>query len=171
MGVFSKAIIRSGFSTVYRPTSVLPATSDLLNKHSPAEIELSSGTGASAVDLEYLKQETIAASTNTDYDLAGSLLDRFGNVITFVKVKGIWIKASPSNVNSVRIKPAASNGFLGPFADASDIISVPPGGVLLLAAPVSGWTVTAGSGDLLNLANSGAGSSVVFDIHIIGTSA
>lgn len=171
MGVFSKAIIRHGFSTVFRPTSVLPTTRDQLQKHAPAETELTSGTGSSAVDLEYLAQLTIAASTNTDYDLAGGFTDAFGSAITFVKVKGIWIKASSSNVNNVQIKPAASNGFLGPFANASDIINVAPGGVLLLAAPVSGWTVTAGSGDLLNLANSGAGSSVVFDIHIIGTSA
>lgn len=171
MGVFSKAVIRHGFSTVFRPTSVLPTTSDQLSKNSPAEIELTSGTGASMVDLEYIAQLTIAASTNTDYDLAGGLTDRFGSAITFAKVKGIWIKASSSNVNDVRLKPATSNGFTGPFEDATKYQIIKPGGVLLLAAPVSGWTVTAGTGDKINIANSSSGSSVVFDIHIIGTSA
>jgi hypothetical protein len=171
MGVFSKAIIRGGFSTVYRPTSVLPVTSDQLSKNSPSEIELSPGTGSSQVDLEYIAQLTIAASTNADYDLAGSLVDRFGNVITFVKIKGLWIKASASNVNNVKLKPAAATSFLGPFNAAADTLSVPPGGVLMLCAPVSGWAVGAGATDKINLANSGAGSSVVFDLHIIGTSA
>jgi len=171
MGVFSKAIIRSGFSTVYRPTSVLPTTSDQLSKNSPLETELSSGTGASAVDLEYIAQRTITASDDNDIDLAGSLTDRFGNTITFVKIKGIWLKASASNTNSVILKPGASNGFTGPFGAATHTLTIPPGGILMLCAPVSGWTVTAGSADIINEANSGAGTSVVYDLHIIGTSA
>lgn len=171
MGVFSKAIIRSGFSTVFRPTSVLPVTSDQLSKNSPSEIELSSGTGASAVDLEYIAQRTVLASANNDIDLAGSLVDRFGATITFVKVKGIWIRCSSSNVNSLILKPAAANGFLGPFGAATHTLTIPPGGGIELTAPVSGWTVTAGTGDKINEANSGAGSSVVYDLHIIGTSA
>lgn len=171
MGVFSKAIIRHGFSTVFRPTSVLPTTSDQLSKNSPLETELTSGTGSSAVDLEYIAQRTITASANNDIDLAGSLTDRFGNTITFVKIKGIWLKASSSNTNSVILKPGAANGFTGPFGAATHTLTIPPGGILMLCAPVSGWTVTAGTGDIINEANSGAGSSVVYDLHIIGTSA
>jgi hypothetical protein len=36
---------------------------------------------------------------------------------------------------------------------------------------VSGWTVTAATGDLLKILNSSSGSSVVYDIVVIGTSA
>mgnify|MGYP000488088098 CR=1 FL=1 len=62
-------------------------------------------------------------------------------------------------------------GFVGPFGSATHTVALPPGGNLILTAPASGWTVTAGTGDLLRVANSGAGTSVTFDIIIIGTSA
>lgn len=172
MGAFAKAIIRQGFSTVYRPSSsITPASRDQLTKNSPAEISLSSGTGTNAVDLEYIEQITLAASVNNDYDLRGVLVDAFGGTLSFAKVKGLYLFAAVGNTNNVIIKPAASNGFLGPFGAAAHQISVPPGGSLQLTAPRSGWTVTAGTGDLINIANSSSGSSVTFDLHIIGTSA
>lgn len=171
MGAFTKAIIRQGFSTVYRPTTtILPTSRDQLTKNSPAEISLTSGTGTDAVDMEYLAQLTLAASANANYDLVGSLIDAFGGTATFAKVKGIYVFASAANTNSVIFKPAATNGFLGPFGAAAHQITIPPGGSMHLTAPRAGWTVTTGTGDLINIANSGAGSAVTFDLHIIGTS-
>lgn len=171
MGAFTKAIIRQGFSTVYRPSStILPASRDQLTKNSPVEISLSSGTGTNAVDLEYISQLTLAASANSDYDLRGVLVDAFGATTSFAKVKGLYMFAAAANTNNVIVKPATTNGFLGPFGAAAHQVSIPPGGSLQLTAPGAGWTVTAGTGDLINIANSGAGSSVTFDLHIIGTS-
>jgi hypothetical protein len=38
-------------------------------------------------------------------------------------------------------------------------------------APVSGWAVIAGTGDILKFANSGGTTGVTYDIVIVGTSA
>jgi hypothetical protein len=135
------------------------------------QYSLASGVGASQADRKFTDQRTLAPSANEDLDLAGSLVDAFGAVITFVKIKAIKVKAAAANVNNVVVKPGAANGFLGPFGAATHTITIPPNGELLLLAPVAGWTVTAGTGDLFNVANSGAGTSVTYDIVIVGTSA
>lgn len=172
MGVFSRIAIRAGFATVFRPSSsILPATRDQLTKNSPVETTLTTGTGTDQCDLEYNSTQILTASSNLDYDVRGGLTDAFGATINFVKIKGIYIKAAYGNTNSVVVKPGASNGFTGPFGAATHTITIPPGGLFMVTAPKSGWSVTAGTGDLINIANSSSGSSVTFDLHIIGTSA
>jgi hypothetical protein len=132
---------------------------------------LSSGTGNSQADLIYQAQRTLSSEATEDLDLAGTLTDPFGATITFVKVKAIYIRAAAGNTNSVVVGGASSNAFLGPFADATDKVSIPPSGAFLAAAPVAGWAVTASTGDLLTVTNSGSGTSVTYDIVIVGTSA
>ena len=132
---------------------------------------MANGTGTSQSDLLFSDQRTITASSTEDIDLAGDLSDAFGNTMTFVKVKAIIITAATANTNNVTVSPATSNGFNGPFNAAADLIAIPPGGSFIVTAPVSGWTVTAATGDLLTIANSAAGTSVIYDIVIIGTSA
>ncbi|MCL4822566.1 MAG: hypothetical protein KJ067_25870, partial [Vicinamibacteria bacterium] len=116
-------------------------------------------------------RRTLAASANEDLDLAGSLVDAFGAVVSFAKVRALRIKAAPENTNNVVVKPGAANGFLGPFGAAAHTLTLPPGGEVLLVAPVAGWTVTPATGDLLNVANSGAGTSVTYEIEVLGASA
>lgn len=143
-------------------------TSNLRYKHSK---NLATGTGSSQADKIFHDTRTLAASANEDLDLAAGINDPFGVALTFAKVKMIVIAAAPGNTNNVVIKPAASNGFTGPFGAAAHTQTLPPGGIYVATAPVSGWTVTASTGDLLNIANSGAGSSVTYDVIIVGTSA
>ena len=59
------------------------------------------------------------------------------------------------------------NGFIGPFLAAGDGIGVKPGEYVPLVSQ-SGWAVTAGTGDLLTITNSGSGTSVTYDIVIVG---
>lgn len=133
--------------------------------------DLGNGTSAQQADRIYSKTITLSASATQDIDLSGALLDPIGGSAVFVKVKAIAIRARDANTNNVVLGNAASNGFVGPFGSATHTVALPPGGNLILTAPASGWTVTAGTGDLLRVANSGAGTSVTFDIIIIGTSA
>ena len=49
--------------------------------------------------------------------------------------------------------------------------AVKPGGVFLWAAPSGGLTVTGGTGDILQVANSGSGTGVTYSIVIVGASA
>lgn len=136
-----------------------------------ADIVMLSGTTDGKANLLWADQRTVAASGNEDLDFAGSLETPVGTAAVFVEVTAILVRAASGNTNNVQISPAASNGFDGPFADASDIVSVQPGGAALFVAPNSGWTVTASTGDLLNIANSGAGTGVTYDIVVIGRDA
>lgn len=132
-----------------------------------------SGTGSGQADLVWGDSGTLAASANTDLDLAaGALTGALGGTVTFARVKAILVTADAGNTNNVVVGGAASNQFTGPFGAGTHTVSVPPGGALLLTAPgTTGWPVTAGTGDLLRIANSAAGSSVGYSIVIIGASA
>lgn len=132
---------------------------------------LTPGTAAQKADKMLADQRTLAASATENLDLAGTLADPLGVTVTFAKVKAIYVRAAAANTNNVCVGGAASNAFVGPFADATDVVCVRPGGVLLVTAPAGGWTVTASTGDLLKVANSGAGTGVTYDVIIIGTSA
>lgn len=128
-----------------------------------------SGTGANQADKLFSDTRTLAASTSEDLDLAGSLVSAFGKTITFTKIKAIIIAAASGNTNDVQVGGAAANQFINWVASATDIVNVAPGGLLCLIAPdADGYAVTAGTGDLLKLANSGAGTGVTFDIILIG---
>lgn len=132
-------------------------------------IDLSLGTGARQANNAFTDVRTLAASASEPLDLAGSLGNPLGATLTFTAVKAIKVEADETNANNVVIGGAASNAFLGPFVDATDKISLAPGGVALLVNPTAaGWTVTAATGDLLQIANSGAGSGVSYTITILG---
>lgn len=130
--------------------------------------ELLDGTGDYQISKMFVDTRTIAASSNEDLDLSGALVGPLASSAVFTKIKGIYVKASKANVNNVVVKPGASNGFLGPFGGASHTLSLTPGDVFLATRMKDGWTVTAGTGDLLNVANSGSGSGVDYDIVLFG---
>jgi hypothetical protein len=85
-------------------------------------------------------------------------------VLNLTKVKILRIRAATANTNDVVVGGAAANAFLGPFADATDKIAIQARrrGCCLIA-PNAGYTVIAGTGDQLKIANSGAGTGV--DLH------
>lgn len=131
-------------------------------------LQLSPGTDAvNKANIMFADTRTLGASANENIDLAGSLADAFGATITAGEVLLIYISAAAGNTNSVQVTRPASNGFAGPFLAASDGLVIKPGEWQLLASQ-SGWAVTAGTGDLLNIANSGGSTSVTYDIVVIG---
>lgn len=133
---------------------------------------LATGTAANQADRAFTDTRTLAASANEDLDLAGGVIDEIGSAVTFAKVVGIFIKAAVGNTNNVRVTRPASNGVPWLLA-AGDGFDIPPGGFYAAFAPALAGlaTVTAGTGDLINVANSGAGTSVSYDIVIIGRTA
>ncbi|MDM4721155.1 hypothetical protein QTQ03_16680 [Micromonospora sp. WMMA1363] len=158
-----------------RIDSALSSALDLATASVPLALQQrytwASGTAADQADLVFHDQRTIAASSNEDLDLAGSLSDAFGATLTFVDLKLLYVAAASGNTNNVRVTRPASNG-VPLFLAASDGIDVLPGGMLLWVAPAATTvTVTAGTGDLINVANSSSGTSVTYDVVIIGTSA
>lgn len=137
-----------------------------------ASLELLDGVGVNQADRLFTDQRTITASANDDLDLAAVLTDVFGQAITFARIKAILIVAAAANVNDLVVGAAAANAFVGPFGASTHTVKVRPGGFLLLAcADATGWAVTAGTADILRVANGAGGSSVVYDIVLIGASA
>ncbi|NNJ04151.1 hypothetical protein HHX38_08385 [Streptomyces sp. PKU-MA01144] len=136
-------------------------------------VNLSSGTGAGQADKVFSDRRTLAASATEDLDLAGVLLDAFGAAITFARIKGLVIKAAAGNTNNVVIGAAATNTW-ATLLGATHTITLRPGAALCVmagATDATGYAVTAGSGDLLKVANSAGGTSVTYDIVLIGASA
>lgn len=131
-------------------------------------LELTPGTDAlGKADLLFADTRTLAASATEDLDLAGLLTDAFGATITAAEIVLFYVKAAAANTNNVRVSPAAVNGFLGPFVALGDGVAVKPGEYQLFVSR-TGWPVTAGTADLLSVTNGGAGTSVDYDVVVIG---
>jgi hypothetical protein len=138
----------------------------------PIFYSITNGTTAGKIDLLYSATRTLTASASEDLDLSGELVDTLGQTCVFADVRMICVVASSANTNNVLVGGAASNQFINWVGNSSDIVVVKPGGILFLYTPTDpGYAVTAGTGDLLKIANSGAGTGVTFDIYIGGTSA
>lgn len=132
---------------------------------------LASGTGANQADKIWSDTRTIAASGTDSLDLAGSLTDALGAAFTPARIKGLLVAAASGNTNNVNVTRPASNG-VPLFLAAGDGIPVRPGGVFLWVAPdVTGVAVTGGTGDLIDIVNSAGGSTVTYDVVILGASA
>jgi hypothetical protein len=157
-------------------SAVQYAARDLTTVRAPLDYTksttLGTGTAAGQADLIFSDTRTLAASASESLDLAGSLVDALGATITFARVKGLIVRAADANANDVVIGGAASAAFVGPFGDATDKLKIKPGGLLVLMSPgATSYPVTATTADLLQVANSGAGTSVSYDVIIIGASA
>jgi len=162
-------LVTAQLDAVYKSVLDLGTPTDtFLHK---TKIELTNGTGASNADLMFHDTRTVTASGTDALDLAGGLTNEFGSTLTFVELRAVKVTASSSNTNNVRVNRPASNG-VPLFLAAGDGIDIPPGGTFLWCCPADGKvTVTAATGDLLNIDNSSSGTSVTYDVVIIGTSA
>lgn len=152
-------------------TSALDLTTPQSDINNRTEIELTSGTGLNQADMVWSDRRTVAASATDSLDLAGVLVGAFGTTLTFARIKAVLVKAASANTNNVVVTRPAANG-VPLFSAAGDALPVLPNGVFLWVAPTAaGIAVTAGTGDLVDIVNSGAGTSVTYDIVIIGASA
>lgn len=132
-------------------------------------IMLADGTGAGQANQLFSDTRTLSANASEDIDLAGALTNAFGATITFTKIKAVLIVAAAANSNNVVVGNASSNGWTGPFGAATHTITIRPGGMFLIGcSDNTAYGVTAGTGDLLKIANSAGGSSVTYDIVVIG---
>lgn len=130
---------------------------------------LTDGTGSGKGDLLFHDKRTLADGASEDLDLAGALSDAFGDTLTFVKIKALIIK-NLSATQTLTIGNATSNAFVGPFGAATHTLKVQAGAQAVLVMDPVGYSVTAGTGDLLKIANS-AGASCDYEIVIVGASA
>ena len=131
---------------------------------------LTDGTGADQAKEVFTDTRTLTASSSENLDLAGVLLDAFGNTITFSKIKALIVKADAANVNDVVLGNHATAAWFPMFGAAAHVLKVKPGGMIAIVAPdVNGLAVTATTADMLTVTNSAGGTSVIYTIIIIGT--
>lgn len=162
------AQIAATMAVDFTGTATVGGAIPTLSKAKTADIVLSDGSGNNQASKLYLATRSVATAANDDIDLAGVLTDPFGAVITFLTIKAIVIRADPANTTTLTVSPGATNGFNGPFGAAAHTVQVRPGGALVFAAPQTGWTVTAATGDILRIANA-AGATATYSIEVVGT--
>lgn len=132
------------------------------------------GTGANQQQIHFHDTVTLSSGASLVLDLNTAALaggathahNGFGNC-NFTKVKQIFIRVTTETAG-YRLEVGGGSNPVPLFKDASDKAVVGAGGMLLISSPVDGVTVTAGTGDLLLIANPSAGA-VTFDIFISGT--
>jgi len=118
-------------------------------------------TGAvNTVSKFYVNQINLAESASTTLDLAGVLLDPFGDTITFTKVRYIYIELVLDDTkNSRGIEVGGGSNLFGTFFSLSGTTPVAKikiqrgGNFQLVAGSGDGYDVTAGTGDILTLTN------------------
>lgn len=131
------------------------------------------GTSDGQINMVWSDRIALAASQTTTLDLAGGLTDAYGHTLTFAVVKLIILRnRNTVQTDILRIGPAASNGWTGFWADASDRTLCKGGiagqpGIVVLYDPY-GITVTAGTGDNLAIIEAGGANTVTYDIFIAG---
>jgi len=131
----------------------------------------SSGVGANQADKVFADQRTIAASGNDDLDLNGVLADALGVTINLLRVKALLVVASAANTNNV-VMGGGSNPVTTIMGGTTPTLNIRPGGLMFLLAPDAvAYGVTAATADILRFSNSGAGTSVTYDLVIVGASA
>lgn len=169
----AKLVLKATHTATAASTDLAVSTGASAYVEKIIEIALADGTGIGKVNQMFSDRRTINASSSEDLDLAGGVTDFTGSTFTFSKVKLIFISAATTNTNNVLVGDSASNPWSALFG-ADGVTTFKPGfGLCAWANPAtdSGWTVTNNSSDILLVANSSSGSSVTYDIVIIGASA
>lgn len=137
-------------------------------------VQLTDGTGEGQANIAWLDERTVASASNDDIDLAGVLTDAFGVTVAAAEIAGLII------VNRPRLDTAAANttnltvgvgtnpvtGYLG--GTTPTLGPIRPGNFVMFGGPnVGGFgTVTAGTGDILRVANS-SGASATYQIGLL----
>jgi hypothetical protein len=132
-------------------------------------LRLSTGTGSGQADREFHDVRTLTTGATENLDLAGVLTDPLGAALTFATVKGLAFVGDAGNTTNLTIGNG-TNPFIGPFGAGTHTHDLRPGGIYMAIAPGTGWTVTAGTGDIIKVTNA-AGASATYKVYILGTSA
>ncbi len=104
------------------------------------------GTGPAGFDTLISRTRTLSAGTSETIDLftGTTLLDVFGHVTAIRSIKYIEVAITDGgDTSGLRVGGAASNCWVGFFADSTDKITTFPGGPSFRAGSPAGVAVTA----------------------------
>lgn len=140
---------------------------------------------AQGADQVYCALRTIAASSSENVDLSGTLTNLVNEAsAAFARIKCVMVKllskkddsTNGTACSSITVGGAASNAWTGFFADSSDKITIPGGSTTVKGGcfaicreDATGWTVTAGTGDILKVANDDATYTAAYYLVVVGS--
>lgn len=136
--------------------------------------------------LWYARRTVTLATPTDDLDLSGVLEDPFGQSVVFTKIKVIYIEnkgvgdgedpetfTATSGEDLLVGGAGAVGNAIATILDGNQDaqIRLRAGGILLLGAPLDGYTVVGGSEDVLRIEHDGSaasGDDITYDIVIKG---
>lgn len=151
--------------------------------HAP-EVKFAEGTGNTQANEMWWDRRLVTASTPTDdIDLYGSLENVFGRTINFSKIKAVGIQNLGKRDGNggwtltagedllVLGATAANNGWGGILnGNQDEKIQIESGDIFLITNRLAGWSISAGSTDVLRVVNNGT-DDIEYDIVIGGVRA
>lgn len=145
---------------------------DLVTASAPLSLrksfDFASGTGAFQANVVWSDSRSLAGAASEDLDFAGGgLTDAFGVAVAPAKVRLVVIASSTTNTTDLTLFGDTNSVPL--LNTAATTVTLQPGGVYVFSAPaIAGRTVTAGTGDIIQVAN-GAGATATYEILVLGT--
>lgn len=128
-------------------------------------IAFTDGAGADQANVLYQGQISLSGGAY-NLDLNGVLTDSYGTMVSLVRVKGILVKNN-STSNTMTFGAAGSNPWVG-LLNSTGTFTLPAGAFALFATPdATGFTVVAGTGDILKVAGTGTDT---FTVIVLGSS-
>ena len=137
-------------------------------------LSFGNGTTANNIDLVYVAERTVASNTTDSVDVAGALSDGLGATITAAEIVAIVVMnkraSGVANTTNLTIGATGSLNQLSGFNQA--LATVKPNGMYMHVNPDATGivAVTAGSADVLPIANS-SGASNAYQLVILARSA
>jgi len=133
------------------------------------------GSGNNQMQDMFRIEVTISPGGDNEdsYDLAGGVVDAFGNTLTFATIKKlILLNTATVSGDDLRLGGLVS-GTTGSlitdlFGAVDGGVTVKAGGSVNIEAPLTGYTVTGGSADILAISNDGV-NDVTYQLLIGGT--
>lgn len=131
--------------------------------------DFANGVGANQANVIWTSSRTLATATTEDIDLAGGgLTDAFGVAVAPVKLRAVVIVSTATNTTNLTLFGDANSVPI--LSTAATTTTLQPGGIYVMTWPATaGVAVTAGTGDIIQVANA-AGATATYKIIVIGTS-
>lgn len=131
------------------------------------------GTGDNQINGMYRFSGSLLGNTETAFDLAGSLTDVFGNTLTFATIKDLKLtNLATTATDALKLgqlsTPTSGNLLTDIFDGVSTArVKVNGGGQFHLVSPLTGYTVTGGSADVILVSNEGA-NAISYELVVKG---
>lgn len=145
-----------------------PGNSKDINNITYTGPSLTLGTGAGNANIKYSAQLLLAAAASTTLALTG-LTDNFGNVLSFARIKDLYIENSAqSSASVVSVGGAGTTPFAGIWSPGSAVNSVRNGASMHhgCASDATGYVV--GAGVNLQISNGDTVNAAKVNVLIVG---